>query len=60
MTGAGFGGCTVAIMESATVHGFIKKVIPIYEKETGRKGEVYVCTASAGASASAAAVTPVS
>jgi galactokinase len=50
MTGAGFGGCTVAIMETTTVDEFVKNVLPLYEKQTGRKPEVYVCTAVDGAS----------
>ena len=49
MTGAGFGGCTVAIMDSSRVAGFQGIVIPEYEKETERQADVYVCHAVAGA-----------
>lgn len=49
MTGAGFGGCTVAIMTNDSVEPFRKSVIPQYEKQTGRTAEIYVCTSTAGA-----------
>lgn len=50
LTGAGFGGCTVAIVESAQVQKFKEELIPKYESQTGKKAEVYVCSATAGAS----------
>ena len=34
MTGAGFGGCALAIMEDASVEAFIKSVTEIYQAET--------------------------
>lgn len=49
MTGAGFGGCTVAIMSNQAVESFQTTVIPQYEKRTNRKAEIYVCTSTAGA-----------
>lgn len=49
MTGAGFGGCTVAIMSNDAVEPFRNSVIPEYEKRTGRKAEIYVCASTAGA-----------
>lgn len=49
MTGAGFGGCTVAIMADGSVASFRTAVVPEYEKRTGRKAEVYVCASTAGA-----------
>ena len=49
MTGGGFGGCTVAMIENDQVDRFIDTVIPEYEKQTGKKAEVYVCGATAGA-----------
>lgn len=49
MTGAGFGGCTVAIMDSAAVESFTQNVISIYEKQSGKKAEVYICESVAGA-----------
>ncbi|MBS1953159.1 MAG: galactokinase [Cyanobacteria bacterium SZAS-4] len=49
MTGAGFGGCTVAIVANDAVDSFRKAVIPQYEKQTGRTTEIYVCASTAGA-----------
>lgn len=49
LTGAGFGGCTVAIIANDQVENFKHELIPQYEKQTGRKAEVYVCAASRGA-----------
>lgn len=49
MTGAGFGGCTVALMPHNSVEQFKSKVIAEYEKQSGKKAEVYVCDAVAGA-----------
>jgi galactokinase len=50
MTGAGFGGCTVALMSADAVEAFKSGVVPAYEERTGKKAEVYVCDAVAGAS----------
>ncbi|HEY9685050.1 MAG TPA: galactokinase [Drouetiella sp.] len=49
MTGAGFGGCTVAIMADDSVEGFRSAVVSEYEKRTRKKSEVYVCASTAGA-----------
>jgi galactokinase len=49
MTGAGFGGCTVAIVANDSVQSFQDTVIPEYEKLSGRKAEVYLCASTAGA-----------
>ena len=49
MTGAGFGGCTVALMPAASVETFKTEVIAEYEKQTGKTAEVYVCSAVDGA-----------
>ncbi len=51
MTGGGFGGCTVAIMDSARVDAFVQSVIPRYQQQTGKTAAVYVCNAAAGAAA---------
>ena len=42
MTGAGFGGCTVSIVEAAAVDKFIAEVGAAYEAKTGLKPEFYV------------------
>jgi galactokinase len=48
MTGAGFGGCTVTIMEEAALDDYRSSIVPKYERETGRKAEIYLCKAVAG------------
>jgi galactokinase len=50
MTGAGFGGCAVALVESAAADGFVREVAARYEAETRLQPRVYVCSASRGAS----------
>ena len=42
MTGAGFGGCTVSIVEKDAVKKFIKKVGKIYKKKIGYEADFYV------------------
>ncbi len=42
MTGAGFGGCTVSIVEEASVDEFISTVGKNYEEKTGLKPDFYV------------------
>ncbi|MGE5528160.1 MAG: galactokinase [Patescibacteria group bacterium] len=49
MTGGGFGGCTVNLVRPEAADGFAASIRRSYEKETGRKPEVYLCTAAAGA-----------
>ncbi len=48
MTGAGFGGCTVNLVESKAVQEFCDSVQPAYETETGIQCPTYVCLPSAG------------
>lgn len=42
MTGAGFGGCTVSIVEGSSVDEYIEKVGKNYEEKTGIKPDFYV------------------
>lgn len=51
MTGAGFGGCTVAVMKESSVPSFKASVVPEYEKQSGKQSEVHVCSAARGAEA---------
>ena len=49
MTGAGFGGCTVSLVEEQAVPEFEEKVGENYKKRTGLTADFYVVTAGAGA-----------
>lgn len=48
MTGGGFGGCTLNLVNTEAVEDFQAKVSNGYERATGRKPEVYVCAAANG------------
>ncbi len=49
MTGAGFGGCTVTLVEEAHVEELLEHVEGPYQARTGLKPEAWSCTASNGA-----------
>lgn len=51
LTGAGFGGCTVNLVNEANAEAFIQNLKNSYLKQTGCQAQVYLCKASAGASA---------
>jgi len=48
MTGGGFGGCTIALVQAASVEAFQRTVQEGYERSTGCKPEIYVCSAADG------------
>src|SRR5205807_9300436 len=48
MTGGGFGGCTINLVESAAVSDFTRKVAAEYSSQTGLTPEIYVSPASEG------------
>jgi galactokinase len=50
MTGGGFGGCIVALMEKAAVPSYTTSVPIEYLKQTGLTATVYDCEAACGAS----------
>lgn len=50
LTGAGFGGCTISLVENEAVEAFKAQVGGTYKVETGREATFYVCHASEGAS----------
>jgi len=50
MTGAGFGGCTVNLVETAQAEAFIEGLKAGYLAATGSQAAVYLCRASRGAS----------
>jgi len=49
MTGAGFGGCTVSLVEENAVNEMIEKVGPAYKKITGLQADFYVADIGNGA-----------
>ena len=51
LTGAGFGGCTVALMEASAVEAAIPVVTAAYRARTGLTPALYPTRAAAGASA---------
>jgi galactokinase len=51
LTGAGFGGCTVNLVDEAQAEKFIQDLKDGYKKQIGREAQVYLCKASAGAKA---------
>ena len=50
MTGAGFGGCAVALVAESAAAAFATDTTRGYEAATGKRPAVYVCSASGGAS----------
>jgi galactokinase len=51
LTGAGFGGCTVNLVESKDAEVFVQGLQEGYHHKTGREAKVYLCYASGGAAA---------
>jgi len=49
MTGGGFGGCAVALVEAAKAQAFRDSVVPQYRRMTGLEPSIYICTAQDGA-----------
>jgi galactokinase len=50
MTGAGFGGCAVALVQKDKAKQFANMVSTTYRQRSGLEASVYVCKASEGAS----------
>jgi galactokinase len=48
LTGGGFGGCTVNLVESERAHDFAKQLHEKYREKTGIDAEIYRCHASDG------------
>ncbi len=48
LTGAGFGGCTVNLIDASQAEAFIQGLQAGYEQHTGRQARVYLCQASSG------------
>lgn len=49
LTGGGFGGCTVNLVEAQEADGFAKRLLEGYLAATGIAAEIYHCTAADGA-----------
>jgi galactokinase len=50
LTGAGFGGCTINLVEKGQAETFIQGLKEGYQKRAAREAQVYLCQASDGAS----------
>jgi galactokinase len=48
MTGAGFGGCAVALVKKGQENQFIESVSSCYKKKTGLTPQIYICRPSEG------------
>jgi galactokinase len=51
LTGAGFGGCAVALVREGDLPGFVSDVRDGYRAATGLEARLYACTAAGGAEA---------
>ena len=51
MTGGGFGGSTISLVEAGAVEGFIASVAPDYQKATGLTPTIFTCSPGAGVGA---------
>lgn len=49
LSGAGFGGCTVNLVEEGQAQAFMRALHQKYKRRTGRQAVVYLCHASQGA-----------
>jgi galactokinase len=49
MTGAGFGGCAVTLVQEENAEEFTKSVSAAYKQKSGLDASIYVCKASEGA-----------
>jgi galactokinase len=51
MTGGGFGGCTVNLVQAGNAEDFVAHVSERYQRKTGISPKVYICSAADGAQA---------
>jgi len=51
MTGGGFGGCTINLVEKAHAEAFADHISRRYQRATGIKPDIYICAADDGARA---------
>ncbi len=50
MTGAGFGGCAVALVNAQAIEDFISRIADCYHRSTSLKAQSYACHPAGGAS----------
>lgn len=48
LTGAGFGGCTVSLVEEKHAKNFVEQLKDGYKKATGIEADIYICKATQG------------
>ena len=53
MTGGGFAGCAVALVDAAQADDFVAHVGAAYERATGIEPQFWVCAPGAGGSVAA-------
>jgi len=51
MTGGGFGGCTVNLVESGQAEGFAQQIAERYRQKTGISPDTFICSPADGAGA---------
>lgn len=51
MTGGGFGGCTVNLVDAADADSFAQQIAARYQQKTGIRPDVYICFPADGAAA---------
>jgi len=49
LTGAGFGGCTVSLVEAAGAAHFAAELSRVYREATATTPEIWICAADQGA-----------
>lgn len=49
LTGGGFGGCTVSLVEAAEAEPFLNALRDRYQQQTGVKADIYLCETADGA-----------
>jgi galactokinase len=49
MTGGGFGGCTDNLVRSSRLQAFCGQIASQYERETGRRPDIFVTRPAGGA-----------
>jgi len=51
MTGGGFGGCSVNLVETGQAESFAAAIAQRYQQKTGISPDIHICSAAHGAGA---------